>query len=280
MSDSSNKSDPPERRKSRETYEGTRFEDQRLQHIHTQLLREKEEPSENFSPMPLFFVALFMILAFWGGVYLVHYSGDFGPFYYDETAPVGAVADAGPKEVDMMALGKRVYSQNCVACHQGDGNGLPNVYPPVADSDWVQDNPERLVNIVLAGMAGNITVNGKDYNNAMTPFNRLSDQEIAAVLTYIRTSEDFQNDSYEVSESLVEEVRSEYGERTEQWTESELNEIYGEPDGQWEPEADPEEEADSEEEAGSDEEASDSEENSGPSEESSEEGDAGEDTEA
>ena len=55
----------PPKGESRETFEGTRFDDADLQKVHTQLMREKEEPSENFSPMPLFFVALFMILAFW-----------------------------------------------------------------------------------------------------------------------------------------------------------------------------------------------------------------------
>jgi mono/diheme cytochrome c family protein len=239
MSDSQKDKYPPEG-ESRPAFEETRFDDQDLQKVHTQLMREKEEPSENFSPMPLIFVAMFMILAFWAGIYLVRYSGDFGPFHYDETVSPGSVEDSGPREVDMMALGARIYSQNCVACHQGSGMGLPGVYPPLVDSDWVKDQPERLVNIILAGLAGPVTVNGVEYNNAMTPFARLKDEQIAAVLTYIRTLPEYANNSYEVSEELVASVRAEYGERADPWSQAELEAIYGPVTGSWEPEIVPE----------------------------------------
>lgn len=221
--------------KSRPTFEGTRFEDTDLHKVHTQLMREKEEPSENFSPMPLFLVALFMILAFWAGVYIVHYSGDFGPFHYDETVRAGEGEVVGPKEVDMLALGARIYNQNCVACHQSSGLGLPGVYPPVVASDWVRDNPERLIKIVLAGMAGPIVVNGKNYNNAMTAFARLKDQQIAAVLTYIRTHPDYDNNPFPVSEELVASVRAAYGARSEPWSQVELEAIHGPVTGEWAP---------------------------------------------
>ncbi|MGA1205559.1 MAG: c-type cytochrome [Opitutales bacterium] len=225
----------PHEGESRDTFEGTRFDDQDLQRVHSQLMREKEEPTENFSPMPLFFVALFMVLAFWAGIYLVHYSGDFGPFHYDETVRGGVVEDTGPREVDMMALGKRVYNQNCVACHQATGLGLPGVYPPLVGSDWVKDNPERLIKVVLAGLAGKVIVNGEEYNNAMTPFARLKDQHIAAVLTYIRTSPDYQNNSHAVSEELVKQVRDAYGARTDPWSQTELETIHGPVTGVWQP---------------------------------------------
>ena len=186
----------PNHGESRPTFEGTQFDDADLQKVHTQLMREKEEPTENFSPMPLFLVAVFMILAFWAGVYLVHTSGDFGPFHYDETKHAMSSEDTGPREIDMVALGKRVYSQNCVACHQTSGMGVAGTYPPLVASEWVKDNPKRLVKIVLSGLAGPVLVNGESYNNAMTPFNRLSDQQIAAVLTYIRTDLDLYQNIY------------------------------------------------------------------------------------
>jgi mono/diheme cytochrome c family protein len=230
----------PHEGESRPTFEGTQFDDHDLQKVHTQLMREKEEPTENFSPMPLIFVALFMVLAFWAGIYLVHYSGDFGPFHYDETVHGGEAEDTGPREVDMMALGKRVYNQNCVACHQASGMGLPGVYPPLVESDWVKDSPERLIKVILAGLAGEVTVNGETYNNAMTPFGRLKDQHIAAVLTYIRTDPSYQNESYEVSEDLVAQVREAYGARTDPWTQAELDAINGPVTGEWAPPAAPE----------------------------------------
>lgn len=249
MSDSQKDTYPTEG-KSRSTFEGTKFDDSDLQSVHSQLMREKEEPTENFSPMPLFLVALFMGMAFWAGVYLVHYSGDFGPYHYDETLKPGTASASGPQEVDMMALGTRIYNQNCVACHQSNGQGLPGVYPTLVNSDWVQDNPERLIKVILAGLAGPVTVNGNEYNNAMTAFGRLSDQQIAAVLTYIRTDPDYSNDSYPVEEDLVAEVRSEYGERNEPWSQPELEAIHGPVTGDWEPAAEPEPETVSDEAAG------------------------------
>lgn len=236
MSEQDTQPNPPDG-KSRPTYEGNRFEDAQLQRVHSQLLREKDEPTENLSPMPLFLVALFMILAFWAGFYLVKYSGDFGPFHYDETQPVGGLASAGPKEVDMMALGTRIFAQNCAVCHQQDGRGQAGVYPPLVASDWVRDNPERLVKVVLAGLAGPVVVNGNPYNNAMTAFGRLSDQQIAAVLTYIRTSADYENNSYAVSPELVAQVRAEYGARAEPWSAPELEAIHGPVVGSWSPPA-------------------------------------------
>jgi mono/diheme cytochrome c family protein len=147
--------------------------------------------------------------------------------------------DTGPREIDMMALGARIYNQNCVACHQSDGNGLPGVYPPLVNSDWVQDNPERLIKVTLAGLAGPVVVNGNEYNNAMTAFGRLSDQQIAAVLTYIRTDASYNNSSYAVSEELVAQVRAEYGARVEPWSQPELEAIHGPVTGDWQPPAAP-----------------------------------------
>lgn len=236
MSDDRSSEYPPDG-KSRETFEGNKFQDDHLQQVHAQLMREKEEPSENFSPMPLFLVALFMVLAFWAGIYVVKYSGGFSTFHYDETRVAGVAVATGPVEVDMMALGARIYAQNCVACHQQDGRGLPGVYPPLVNSDWVQDNPERLIKIILAGMAGPVVVNGNEYNNAMTAFNRLSDQQIAAVLTYIRTSSDYENGSHVVEEDLVATVRADYGSRSEPWSAVELEAIHGPVTGEWEPQA-------------------------------------------
>lgn len=234
MSEDRSNPHPPDER-SRDTFEKTRFEDTNLQKVHAQLLREKEEPTENFSPMPLAFVGLFMVLAFWSGIYLVWYSGDFGPFHFDETMKPGALVDEGPREVDMMALGRRIYSQNCVACHQSSGRGIPGVYPSLVNVDWMQDNPERLVKVIHSGLAGPIQVNGQDYNNAMTGFARLSDQQVAAVLTYLRTDDSFENNSYPVSEELVSRVRAEFGARTEPWTQPELEEIHGPVTGTWNP---------------------------------------------
>ncbi|KAF0093004.1 MAG: cytochrome c class I [Puniceicoccaceae bacterium 5H] len=225
MSDDIRKQYPPDGNP-RETFEGNRFEDARMQRVHDQLMRERPEPSENFAPLPLALTVLVMFLCVWAGLYLAKYTFEFDPFHYNEDRAANAVADEGPKEVDMMALGKRTFSQNCVACHQQDGQGQPGVYPPLAGSEWVQGNPKRLIAIVLHGLAGEVHVNGETYNNAMTPFGRLRDQQIAAVLTYVRSTPDFGNESDPVTEDMVAEVRDETSDQSEQWSQDQLDELY------------------------------------------------------
>ncbi len=81
-------------------------------------------------------------------------------------------------------IGQAVFEKNCVACHQANGQGVPGVFPPVANSDFMQKNPEEAARIVLGGRAGEITVNGIKYNSVMPPQD-LSDNEVAEVLNYI-----------------------------------------------------------------------------------------------
>ena len=236
---------------SRETFEGNRFGDEALQRVHGQLMREKEEPSENFSYPPLVLIFVFMILAFWAGVYIAEYSGEFSPFVYDEHGEMMA-KNLGPlPPPDPLKLGKGVFVRNCVACHQSDGKGMAGVFPPVANSDWVRDHPERLIKVVLGGLQGPVEVNGNAYNNAMMGLGgAIDDQGIAAVLTYIRTAEEFGNDSYPVTPEMVARVRAEYGARSEAWTAAELEQIHGPVTGRWSPPAETvSDEAPSEEEA-------------------------------
>ncbi|MEX0321655.1 MAG: PVC-type heme-binding CxxCH protein [Puniceicoccaceae bacterium] len=108
-------------------------------------------------------------------------------------------------------LGKEVYNRpaHCATCHQPDGNGLPAAnFPPLAGTRWVNEDDERLIKISLKGMLGPITVGGKEYNGAMTPFEALlTDEEIAAVLTYVKNA--FGNSSGTVEPEMVAKVRAE-----------------------------------------------------------------------
>lgn len=234
--DTSPKSNPPSG-ESRQTFEGNKFEDDALQRVHSQLLREKEEPSEGFSYPPLVLVFLFMVLAFGMGIYVTRYSGGFSPFVFNEhlSGPGEGVA-AGPVEKDPLVEGKKIYVKNCATCHQQDGRGLPGVYPPLVNSNWAQDKPERIIKVVLSGLQGEVFVNGQKYSNAMTPFGaQLEDDDIAYVLTFVRTSPEFENNSYAVSEELVASVRAEYGNMSESWTQPELEAIHGPVTGDWKP---------------------------------------------
>lgn len=80
--------------------------------------------------------------------------------------------------------GKELYEQNCANCHQKDGKGLQNLYPPIAGSDYLKDK-EKVIYIIKNGLSGEILVNGKKYNQPMPANNQLTNLDIAEVVTYI-----------------------------------------------------------------------------------------------
>jgi mono/diheme cytochrome c family protein len=104
------------------------------------------------------------------------------------------------------ADGAVVYGRMCAVCHGFDGEGRPPAFPPLARSEWVTDDDERLIKIVLDGLSGEITVRGERYNGLMIGFRKhLSDEEIAAVLSYIRSS--WGNDAPPITPEEVRKVR-------------------------------------------------------------------------
>lgn len=100
--------------------------------------------------------------------------------------------------------GERIYTQACLACHQATGAGIPNAFPPLAESDFLNEDVARAIQVVRHGLTGEITVNGNIYNSVMPPQN-LSDQEIASVLTYIYNN--WGNNKTEVTTKMVDELR-------------------------------------------------------------------------
>lgn len=107
-------------------------------------------------------------------------------------------------KAEKMKLGKKVYGSTCFACHQADGQGIANAFPPLANADYLNEDVNRAIDIVLRGKTGEITVNGETYNSVMTAQN-LTDKEVAAVMTYIYNSWD--NNGTEVTEDMVSKVR-------------------------------------------------------------------------
>ncbi|MDG1040532.1 MAG: copper-containing nitrite reductase [Polaribacter sp.] len=103
-----------------------------------------------------------------------------------------------------MADGKQVYMKTCFACHQAEGQGIPNAFPPLAKSDYLNADVDRSIAIVKHGKTGEITVNGKKYNSVMTAQN-ITDVEIADVMTYIYNS--WGNNKTNVTVSRVNKVK-------------------------------------------------------------------------
>ena len=108
-----------------------------------------------------------------------------------------------------MEKGKRVFLQNCSMCHQSGGQGLANVFPPLANSDYLMTDKERSIATVVRGLSGPIMVNGQRYDGVMPPQVLLSDEQIANVLTFIRNSWGNKGDAVSVEEvKAVREDRS------------------------------------------------------------------------
>ena len=101
--------------------------------------------------------------------------------------------------------GKKVYNSVCLACHMADGSGVPGMHPPIYESDFVNGNPEQLIKIVLEGMSGKVEVKGEVYNSIMPPQAFLSNQQIADVLTYVRSN--FGNNAGPIAPEDVQKLR-------------------------------------------------------------------------
>jgi nitrite reductase (NO-forming) len=112
------------------------------------------------------------------------------------------IAKTVPEQIQS---GKELYGRTCFACHQSEGQGVPNAFPPLAKSDFLNANPERAIGAVLHGLSGEITVNGKKFNNVMTSQN-LTDEEVADVLTYVYNS--WGNNKTVVTPAKVKAVRA------------------------------------------------------------------------
>jgi mono/diheme cytochrome c family protein len=86
-----------------------------------------------------------------------------------------------------IARGKEVYSTTCITCHRDAGQGIPEVYPPLAKSDYLMANKTRSVGIVVNGLTGPVTVNKLKFDSEMVPVD-LTDEQVADVLNFVRNS--------------------------------------------------------------------------------------------
>jgi len=102
--------------------------------------------------------------------------------------------------------GKAVYTKYCLTCHQADGGGVPNMNPPLIKTSYVLGDKVRLIKVVLNGFTENVDIDGESYSNVMPAHDFLKDQEIAAVLTYIRKN--FTNKAGAISAAQVKAVRA------------------------------------------------------------------------
>lgn len=188
------------------------FSDGKLTEVHSQLARQKEEPSQGFAGTPILIVFIFCAFGFWAGVYLTRNAGGFSAATFDLDA-VKVAADAGPKAFEPdPAKGEKLFAAQCAACHQATGLGQPGVYPPLAGSEWVVGDETRIIKIILAGLAGEVQVKGATYNNNMPNIGAgLKDAQVAHIATYVRQA--WGNAAGPVTDAKVAEVRKAIGAR-------------------------------------------------------------------
>jgi mono/diheme cytochrome c family protein len=137
------------------------------------------------------------------------------------TAGLGLGANRASAQATTAEAGQKVYAQVCLGCHTEAGVGNPGVYPPLDGSEWVNSTPERLVNILLHGLSGPVTVAGEEYNGLMPGWQAsLKNSEIAAVATYIRSA--WGNFASPITEAQVAAIREATKSRTTPWTAGEL----------------------------------------------------------
>ncbi|MFC4202832.1 c-type cytochrome [Candidimonas humi] len=175
--------------------------------------REMPEPSEGRRPIPWAVIAVVAVVFLAAVRYLWVTPQSSDPSLGDHRVAADfVVAKAAGGKVD----GAQIYASQCVACHQATGTGLPGVFPPLAGSEWVDGKAEVMARIVLHGVTGTLTVKGAKYNGQMPTFkDKLSDQEIAAVLTHVRTS--FGNHATPVDAALVKKERDETKAHDKPW---------------------------------------------------------------
>lgn len=101
---------------------------------------------------------------------------------------VAVRCNVDPKFQQYYVEGERLYMSNCSNCHQKDGKGLGLVYPPLAPSDYMEANPEKVLCQMKNGLSGEVIVNGKKYNQSMPGVPALTELEIAEIATYIYNS--------------------------------------------------------------------------------------------
>ena len=104
-----------------------------------------------------------------------------------------------------MTRGKQAYLEQCLACHQADGSGVPNMNPPLIKTKYVSGDKATLIKIVLNGMHGE-KIGDDEYTGVMAPHPDLTDQQIADVLTFVRNS--FGNKASAVTAAQVKSVRA------------------------------------------------------------------------
>jgi mono/diheme cytochrome c family protein len=146
-----------------------------------------------------------------------------------DSAVQTASASPAPAAVAASAPDGRQLYQRCAVCHQPTGQGVPGTFPPLAGSEWgTAANAQLPIRIVLRGLQGPITVKGQKFNGTMPAFGTgqpMTDADVAAVLTYVRSS--WGNKATAVTDDDVAKERAATASQSGPWTAAQLAPLLG-----------------------------------------------------
>lgn len=196
---------------------------------------ETPEPTTHRGTIPIWLIAVVIVLFYCADMYVVTHGADLGgeagafpTTVYDPFLNQKQVVAANPVDPARAQFlqGRLVFANaGCVACHGAGGAGVPGQFPPLAGSEWVNTpSPARAIRIVLGGLTGPISVKGENFNNAMPPLGpTLNDEQVAAVLTYVRN--EWGNKAGPVTPQQVAKERQATGGRSEMFTAPEIQQV-------------------------------------------------------
>lgn len=169
--------------------------------VNSPLSRERPEPHEGLHPLHPVMLVFMGAMVMWGAFYFWLYGRDLDVKGGDQRTPIVAA----PATFD----GAAVFASRCASCHQANGQGLPGAFPPLAGSPYVTHASAPIVDILLRGLDGPVTVGGQPFNGVMPSFATASDAELAAVISYVRGA--FGNAADAVDEATVAHARERLG---------------------------------------------------------------------
>ncbi|GAC1659531.1 MAG: hypothetical protein NVS4B3_28040 [Gemmatimonadaceae bacterium] len=197
-----------------------------VERLHRAILREPNDPEEGRERAPWWVWTAVVCAIFWGGWYLGRYGGSFDGATHVAFGRAGTSSGPAPRissaSGNSTALGKQLYARNCQACHQATGLGIPGAFPPLVGSAWAVSSPDTVGRILLNGLQGPVVVAGAPFNGAMPAWRDvMSDEEIAAVLTYVRQWAPNRGGS--VSPEVIHALREATVDRKKPWTVADLS---------------------------------------------------------
>jgi len=192
------------------------------------ILHDDSEPTAGSGVvyLPMWIVGLLGFLLYWGCNYVDDRGGSFNELVYAPYRSTNQLASFLPTDetTAQLKVGKLKYEQFCAPCHQSSGGGETGKAPPLAGSEWVTaEGPNRIIRIPIVGLKGLIKAAGKEMDLSMASVavaGVVSDEELAAVLTYIRNS--WGNKAPRVTLEHVQGVRKDLKDRTDQYTVEEI----------------------------------------------------------